>query len=121
MGMQRVCLIPNDFSDVCMECNDSFSITNRRHHCYHIKCGKLICGKCSEFKMCDPNSDGNCEQIRCCKRCIVKDKLQKQTVYGRMESVLKKNLHIVMIMIILAIVFRDYFFDLCLKSLRNKC
>ena len=110
--VQKVCLVPNDFSETCMECDDVFSITNRRHHCYSIKCGILICGNCSEFKICAPNSEGISEQIRCCRSCFVKERQTVQTICSRMKNILKNNLHIVMVMVIFAIFFRDYLFDL---------
>eukprot|EP00439_Symbiodinium_sp_Y106_P050367 s1067_g6.t1 len=37
--------VPNDASDVCMECGKEFGILRRRHHCR--ACGRLLCGICA--------------------------------------------------------------------------
>ncbi|CAE7187334.1 EEA1, partial [Symbiodinium sp. CCMP2456] len=37
--------VPNDASEVCMECGKEFGILRRRHHCR--ACGRLLCSNCA--------------------------------------------------------------------------
>lgn len=98
--IQCVCLIPNDYSDKCMECGDIFSITNRRHHCYKIKCGKLICGQCSDYKI---------DQLRVCRTCYTKYQQEQidKTCCDKLKNIIRSNLHIFIVIVIIAIVFQD--------------
>jgi len=55
--------VPDSHAKTCGICNDKFSFVNRRHHCR--RCGALVCGKCSKYKL--PNSESVMQ--RACKRC----------------------------------------------------
>ena len=55
--------VPDTHKSNCSLCNDKFTFVNRRHHCR--RCGELVCGKCSKFKL--PNAEG--VQQRACKKC----------------------------------------------------
>eukprot|EP01084_Bolivina_argentea_P271362 461715_1 len=116
--IQMCCLIPDDFSDNCMECNIKFSITNRRHHCYMIKCGKLVCGVCSDFKISDPKSNIITEQIRICKSCYVKYKQQTRSRLNKIEILLKNNMHLVILVIIGGIIFKQQIWNLLLQIIQ---
>ena len=47
----------------CMICKKQFTMLNRRHHCR--KCGKVVCGSCSEHKVTLPNIGS----ARVCEDC----------------------------------------------------
>ena len=55
--------VPDSHQKTCLICNDKFSFVNRRHHCR--RCGALICGKCSKYKL--PNAESVMQ--RACKKC----------------------------------------------------
>lgn len=57
-------------ADVCRGsgCDQAFGMLNRKHHCRF--CGRIYCGRCSDFKMKHP-STGTME--RSCKDCIDKE------------------------------------------------
>ncbi|XP_060074017.1 pleckstrin homology domain-containing family F member 2-like isoform X1 [Ylistrum balloti] len=58
--------VPDDEATVCMHCNKyQFSVINRRHHCR--KCGKVVCGPCSNQKWLLPQQSS--KPIRICLTC----------------------------------------------------
>ena len=105
--LQCVCLVPNDFSDKCMECHCMFTMRNRRHHCYKIKCGKLVCGQCSNFKIKDPKSTDIKDQIRVCKSCYIKHK--QQQLDAAYAAKLKFISYIIIIIMTICIVIFFFF------------
>ena len=117
--IQCVCLVPDDFSDKCMECDDKFSMTNRRHHCYFVKCGKLVCGKCSDFEIKNHKSPNNTDdKIRVCKSCMIMMKendTKRISCFSRIVGIVKCNFHIVVLVIVCLIVFQKEFLNLLLK------
>merc|ERR1712224_120175 len=64
--------VPDDYSDVCMDCKIKFSVLCRRHHCYY--CGKLCCAKCTKEKCVDVWKlffEKREEFVRVCDECKV--------------------------------------------------
>jgi len=64
--------VPDDYSDVCMECKSEFSVFNRRHHCYI--CGILCCNQCTKYKCIDIWKlyfEEKKELVRVCKICKI--------------------------------------------------
>lgn len=59
---------PDKKSAKCTQCPSEFTVINRRHHCR--KCGALVCGKCSSFKMIVPNIDAK-KPVRVCDKCLM--------------------------------------------------
>ena len=59
---------PDKQSANCTRCSVEFTLINRRHHCR--KCGVLVCGKCSSFKMLVPNIDAK-KPVRVCDACLM--------------------------------------------------
>ncbi|KAF2076329.1 hypothetical protein CYY_002385 [Polysphondylium violaceum] len=57
--------VPDETALNCTQCNEGFTLLNRRHHCR--KCGALVCGKCSEKKFKLPVSDF--KPVRVCNYC----------------------------------------------------
>jgi len=57
--------VPDETALNCTQCNENFTLLNRRHHCR--KCGALVCGKCSEKKFKLPVSDF--KPVRVCNYC----------------------------------------------------
>merc|ERR1712087_369449 len=55
--------VPDSHQKTCTLCSQKFTFVNRRHHCR--RCGMLVCGKCSKYKL--PNAE-SVEQ-RACKKC----------------------------------------------------
>lgn len=55
--------VPDTHQNNCTICNDKFTFVNRRHHCR--RCGALVCGKCSKFKL--PNAEAVAQ--RACRTC----------------------------------------------------
>lgn len=60
--------IPDKESNCCTRCNAEFTILYRRHHCR--KCGELVCGKCSSYKMVVKNIDP-VKPVRVCDGCLL--------------------------------------------------
>ena len=112
--IQCVCLIPDDFTNQCMECDTDFSITTRRHHCYNSRCGKLICHQCSDFQILNPQSTNN--TIRVCKSCYIHHQ-QSCTEHSFIQNIMKDNIHIIMIFIILCIIFQQQLYNVCITLL----
>ena len=46
--------VPDENVSVCYNCNVTFSLLNRRHHCRN--CGKIFCGLCSKYFIEIPNN-----------------------------------------------------------------
>ena len=46
--------VPDENVSVCYNCNVTFSLLNRRHHCRN--CGKIFCGPCSKYFIEIPNN-----------------------------------------------------------------
>ena len=59
--LDRDCLI-------CFQCNESFSMIRRRHHCR--ACGGLFCGGCSRWKKKLPHLGYTDKEARVCKWCF---------------------------------------------------
>ncbi len=59
---------PDKHSARCTRCLTEFTMVNRRHHCR--KCGVLVCGKCSSYKMLVPNIDPK-KPVRVCDECLM--------------------------------------------------
>ncbi|CAF0854297.1 unnamed protein product [Brachionus calyciflorus] len=54
-------------AEICLECRNKFSITNRKHHCRH--CGRVLCKKCSEKEV--SILKFNCQKpVRVCDLCF---------------------------------------------------
>ena len=51
----------------CINCNNKFSLTLRKHHCRN--CGKIYCTKCCKQKIMLPNLQYNNPQL-VCNHCI---------------------------------------------------
>ena len=62
--------VPDDYSDICMDCKTKFGVISRRHHCYF--CGKLCCKKCTKWRLVDIwklHFEQKKEYVRVCEFC----------------------------------------------------
>ncbi|KAL5967158.1 hypothetical protein TSMEX_005222, partial [Taenia solium] len=58
--------IPNSVATHCMVClTTEFTMVQRRHHCRN--CGKVVCGKCSQYRWVLPAQGPN--KLRICRAC----------------------------------------------------
>ncbi|VDK34359.1 unnamed protein product [Taenia asiatica] len=58
--------IPNSVATHCMVClTTEFTMVQRRHHCRN--CGKVVCGKCSQYRWVLPAQGPN--KLRICRTC----------------------------------------------------
>ena len=62
--------LPDRSSSVCMNCQLPFTVRRRRHHCR--VCGKLVCNKCSPFKLHVPS---RAAAVRICHSCNFNSKI----------------------------------------------
>ena len=53
----------------CMVCAREFSFRLRRHHCR--RCGKVVCGKCSEARRFIPQLGFTRAKVRVCDHCTL--------------------------------------------------
>ena len=64
-------MVPDDYSDNCMSCKSTFTMLNRRHHCYY--CGLLLCDTCTSKRVLDQWKhffDGVEVIVRVCDSCF---------------------------------------------------
>ncbi|VUZ41899.1 unnamed protein product [Hymenolepis diminuta] len=80
--------IPNSEATHCMVCSvTEFTLVQRRHHCRN--CGKVVCGKCSQYRWVLPAQGPN--KLRICKDChellrSQQEKSKKATEAGKNDS-----------------------------------
>lgn len=48
IGKAKPFWVPDNETNVCMQCDHKFSLMKRRHHCRG--CGQVLCGTCCSFK-----------------------------------------------------------------------
>lgn len=77
--MSRDFWMPDESCRVCYECDSTFTIFNRRHHCRH--CGRVFCARCTTNTvpaLPDEPKDGREERdrIRVCNYCFRQFKQQ---------------------------------------------
>lgn len=58
--------LPDSYARRCLICKDSFTMVRRRHHCRG--CGKLVCGRCSGYRLA---MIGYSKLQRTCTTCFV--------------------------------------------------
>jgi hypothetical protein len=56
--------VPDENAHNCFQCNTSFGLMTRRHHCRN--CGGVFCNSCSDRRIVLKNSDG---PVRVCRKC----------------------------------------------------
>jgi hypothetical protein len=57
--------MPDKATLKCMDCQEVFTMTNRRHHCR--RCGNIFCKKCLPTKIILPGISD--KPVLCCRRC----------------------------------------------------
>jgi len=60
----------DDTVEACVICSERFTFIKRRHHCR--KCGRVICGNCSQKRILVPAVDAK-KPTRVCDKCYDED------------------------------------------------
>eukprot|EP01118_Nematostelium_gracile_P017379 TRINITY_DN7402_c0_g1_i2.p1 TRINITY_DN7402_c0_g1~~TRINITY_DN7402_c0_g1_i2.p1 ORF type:complete len:285 (+),score=51.34 TRINITY_DN7402_c0_g1_i2:40-855(+) len=61
---------PDDERDHCLICNQSFTVSKRKHHCRN--CGDIFCDNCTKKRSLLPQMGYDKKEVRVCDRCHTK-------------------------------------------------
>ena len=65
LGLVKPLWMPDSEADYCLQCAAPFTMLRRRHHCRC--CGRIFCGKCTQFKA--PLQHMDFKIARVCQQC----------------------------------------------------